>query len=152
MTATLSPQEAAFKERLAAAPEDETARLVYADWLEENDRSEEAAKQRLMAPGYRAWVQTGRKVCEESHHPELCAWVARASNKEFERRQKYYIPSDWFDAIELRGKYLDYCPHHSVRTDVSTPELLDAVALAFSKLPAERQAELLAVVPLKDRR
>lgn len=45
----MTPEEAAFRNRLAADPTDATARLVFADHLDELDRPLDAALQRVLA-------------------------------------------------------------------------------------------------------
>jgi uncharacterized protein (TIGR02996 family) len=42
----MTADEKAFLNAIAAAPDDEAPRLVYADWLDERDRGEEATRQR----------------------------------------------------------------------------------------------------------
>ena len=40
--------EAAFRERIATAPDDDTVRLVFADWLDDRDRPDDAFDQRAV--------------------------------------------------------------------------------------------------------
>jgi uncharacterized protein (TIGR02996 family) len=52
---------------IVANPEDDTARLVYADWLQENDRPEEAELIRVQC----------RLESELPDHPDYTDWLAR---------------------------------------------------------------------------
>jgi uncharacterized protein (TIGR02996 family) len=137
--------EAAFLSHLAAHPEDETARGAYADWLDEHDRGEEAAKQRLMGPGYRAQAVRNfspSMYAKGKRTESICSkvmfhvWMGFAS--EFENDE---IPEDWYSLINVsyKSKYWKAWREMAAATD--------AVALAFAKLPPERQAELLAYQP-----
>ncbi len=142
--------EDAFIAALAAAPGDEFTRCVYADWLDDHERYEDAAKQRLMAPGYRALVVQGRVPREIEFGPGKGAMYCFASH--FVGGEKLNalcaIPGDWFQAIPVPELY----PH----LRQSSPEFWrdyhtarqanDAAALAFAMLPLERQDELLAPV------
>lgn len=155
MTATVSPQEAAFKERLAAAPEDETARLVYADWLEENDRSEEAAKQRLMAPGYRALVLFGRSPEEiPTTKGEWCfVWYHYGDRNDVEvmvrAKSEGGVPTtavltcDWLHLLIVGGG-------GKGRVSCKTAEeAMESAAVAFASLPLERRTEILSYVHIR---
>lgn len=53
----MTPEESAFLQAIAAAPADGALRLVYGDWLEENERGEEASWVRATAVGKRPVVQ-----------------------------------------------------------------------------------------------
>ncbi len=45
----------------------------------------------------------------------------------------------------MSGKTKEFLPSHEYRMDATREEEENAIALAFLKLPVERQAELLAV-------
>lgn len=70
-------EEDALLQAIATAPDDDTYRLIYTDWLEENGRSEEAefirlgcalAAHRPDHPDYPDW---------EQRHEELTLWLSR---------------------------------------------------------------------------
>lgn len=143
----MSNEEAAFLKVLADTPEDETARGAYADWLDEQSRGEEAAKQRLMAPGYRAIVQM-KLVPDRQYVPNgNCAYVASIvdRSKDSDIADSCFLPDDWFNQIKHRARKFDLFPYHGICTDMPEAELFQEIAIAFSFLPAERQAELLAL-------
>jgi len=59
--------EHALYRAIIAQPEEDTPRLVYADWLQENDRSEEAEFIRIGC-----WLESS-----SPDHPEYSEWLAR---------------------------------------------------------------------------
>lgn len=133
-------EEAALLAAVAAEPGDETARLVYADWLEEHERPEEAAQQRKMAPGHRALAaRRFRPTIYTADGDELTEWEPEA---------RFYVwngfpllrsglPADWWGLVvggEKQGSSISFG---------TRAELTDAVALAFAHLPADRRQELL---------
>ncbi len=140
--------EAALLAAIAASPGDETARLVYADWLQEQDRGTEAVRQRLMAPGYRVLAALGVSASPEvdptEDGPRL--WVlgtldnSSARNGPWgERHARALLPHDWFELV-LRVHEFDGNVWRYRRT---RDELMDAAALAFIHLPPDRRQELL---------
>lgn len=54
----MTPEETAFRRAIAAAPADEAPRKVFADWLDEHDRPEEAA-------WYRTWTTAAAAAARE---------------------------------------------------------------------------------------
>jgi uncharacterized protein (TIGR02996 family) len=78
--------EAAFLEALKALPADDTARLVYADWLDEHGRAQEAVYLRL--------VVALTRTCEDAtrEHPEVARLLALAET----------LPVDWRAAAGSR--------------------------------------------------
>lgn len=106
MTTTPPPltTEAAFHRAIDADPEDRTVRLVYAEYLEEI--GDERA-----AVGHRAILDTGRKAYPD---PDFCPWFTWGTRWEVSPE---YLPKDWFDAIELRGKKMGFAPYHGERDD-----------------------------------
>jgi uncharacterized protein (TIGR02996 family) len=129
-----------FQTALDANPEDWHTRLVFADWLDER------ADPR--AAGYRALGTVRRRsyVCgfdnDSTGRWQGTGWMAVIDGGDDEA---FTIPKDWFDAIKGLGKDKRYRPLYGARTRKRTRrQIEDAVALAFARLPAARQVELLA--------
>lgn len=159
-------EEAAFVDHLAAQPEDETARLAYADWLDEHERPEEAARQRKMAPGHRALARHGREPFFNEYDRPFVTDGAPLTPEQHARReqarQRYEwwrwgasvgapyarsrMPEDWFGAVESPYYYRNQGGMQS-KDYITRGEAVDAAALAFADLPPARQAELLAAPP-----
>lgn len=141
----MHPDEAAFQSHLDSHPDDHTARLVFADWLEERGDPR--------AEGYRWLAITGRQPrvfgksrlgvqysCEPHWHDTVAA-------------DKSKVPAD----------LLAKCSHFVGRCRVDRYHFFDGVesivakkrrtldaslAFAFALLPAARRAELLAAAPV----
>lgn len=141
-------EEAALLAAVATSPGDETARLVYADWLQEQGRDADAARQRLMAPGYRALAALGVTAhCAGPTGDEPRVWVLGSLDNPGARNGAWrepnaraLLPHDWFELV-LRVHEFDseWWVYRATRR-----ALMDAAALAFVHLPPERQTELLA--------
>lgn len=149
--------EAGFLAALAEHPECETTRLVYADWLDEHERPEEAARQRRMAPGWRALVlhKMAPRLDGGDKEPVRTWFGRKYSSRDYDPDQ------DWLELIADRAPQEDFsrsvtaddCPscRRSEQGDAlwvnfaDSQRAMDAAALAFADLPAARQAELLAV-------
>jgi uncharacterized protein (TIGR02996 family) len=106
-----------FQARLDARPDDDTARLVYADWLEERGDPR--------AEGYRAMGARGMQPLGI-----IGGWWgwARTTGQSY----GYCVAGEWYDAMPRERR-------HSRR------EAEDAAALAFAKLPLHRRQELLQI-------
>jgi uncharacterized protein (TIGR02996 family) len=120
-----------FQRQLDANPKDHHTRLVFADWLDERNDPR--------GPGYRA---LGR----------LRLWSLRLNNRSWWSSTgggiptHNHLPRDWFAAVagtEYSGENWRW-PDRFENNRNDRKEVEDAAALAFGKLPAERQAELLA--------
>ena len=136
-----------FHDALDANPDDHNTRLVFADWLQDRDDPR--------AEGYRALgvrrvrpvgTAARRTLWDRPGYPSRRAvetWGRRAVTRDdslrFEDAQTAQLPDDWLAVIPLD----DTDDRWRVRE--TRREVEDAAALAFSKLPAERRAELLAV-------
>lgn len=132
-SAAMCDEEKAFQDALDRNGQDHTTRLVFADWLQERG-DERAAGYRALAvaaaipnnvlAGWPHWWSNG--------DPKIQEWAADfGPNK---------LPKDWYrltagDRMGSHGAHLDF---------PSRREAEDAAALAFARLPPERQAELLA--------
>ncbi|MBM3980947.1 MAG: TIGR02996 domain-containing protein [Planctomycetes bacterium] len=134
-----------FQTALDTNPEDWYTRLVFADWLDER------ADPR--AAGYRALGTVRRRsyVCgfdnESTGRWKDTGWMAVADGGD---EEVFTVPQDWFDAIKGLGKDKRYRPLYAARTRKrNRRQIEDAVALAFARLPAARQLELLAPHALK---
>lgn len=132
-----SDGEEGFWAALEADPSDFTTRLVFSDWLQ--DRGDERAE------GFRA-------LAEGRYRPKTTDWYhtyfGRASNchvamwkRDGDRVIHALLPDDWWEEIVgdpnlHQDEWWKYW-----RT---AREAENAAALAFTKLPAERRAELLS--------
>lgn len=143
-------EEDGFRERLRECPEDETCRLVYADWLQDRERHAEAQVQRDIVRVYpelaqRWWPQVSDSEDYKDH------WFCMVPD---ERQDDYEgdLPGDLFDAlVRLFGcRRTHWCPPTDwvkANGPVTAPRLLALLAVAFASLPQQRQDELLATVP-----
>lgn len=121
--------EDAFQAHLDQHPDDHTARLVFADWLQERDDPR--------AEGYRA-LGVLRKLPDRGAGRPLAKWWWFWTNA---RRRCHELPDDWWRQWRL-------LVNGNMNDKTHTRRYIDnAAALAFSKLPAERRAELLMGVP-----
>jgi uncharacterized protein (TIGR02996 family) len=126
-----------FQRQLDEQPTDWQTRLVFADWLA--DRGDPRAA------GYRAIAIQERRPLQ-GHNKDREAWwwhalPSGASNDNFYN----IIPYDWFELLPPGEGSKMFWPVFSEKGGVkSRRECEDALALAFSRLPPERQAALLA--------
>jgi uncharacterized protein (TIGR02996 family) len=121
--------EEAFQLALDADPTDANIRVVFADYLDEQGDPRGPGYRALGLHGHRPWKQT---IGDYTWHGSLTV----SSPAEI-------LPNDWF--CELTGKQsLDACWPASFVEGLPRSNVEDAAALAFSRLPATRQAELLA--------
>jgi uncharacterized protein (TIGR02996 family) len=123
-----------FQNALDAQPKDWQTRLALADWLHE--RADPRAE------GYRALGLLRRSPVIETLERVSPWFQSEGVTSPFSATS--VLPRDWFNAIEYEGKANGYVPNHNQRREGTRRELEDAVALAFGKLPAQRQAEILA--------
>ncbi len=130
--------EEAFQAALDADPNDHTTRLVLADWLQERGDPR--------ADGYRALGALRLQPCHldaECFTPEHPAartpefldkfWWCNAKDARYER---FRLPKDWYQRLKW--------PQRTDRKYATRRDAEDDAALAFSKLPRKRRAELLA--------
>ncbi len=124
--------ENSFQQHLDEHPDDHTARMVFADYLDEQNDPR--------AAGYRALGKLRRNTIssEDSH------WFVRDG---LYPTSKIGLPDDWFSLISdrpvgrdgtLHPDYTSLAGRGSTRRQEE-----DKAAHAFSQLPPERQAELL---------
>lgn len=132
-----------FQRAIDADLTDWQTRLVFADWLE--DRGDPRA------PGYRA-LGTRRMLVSHGTNAKRQEVAARGSTQLWwwttiaGRRDS--VPTDWFALIEgLEPKDELFKPRATGHNCNTRRDAEDAAALAFGKLPAARQAELLAERP-----
>jgi len=127
-----------------AQPDDWNARLVLADWLDEHDDPR--------ATGYRALAQL--RLCP--FVDDVFFWWTTISADCCPaggvRGSGCTLPNDWFALVELSPSSEQFKPLGAPGVTASRREVEDAAALAFAKLPPQRQAELLAAAPLPVRR
>lgn len=145
-----------FQKQLDANPKEWQTRLVFADWLQERGDPR--------AEGYRALgvlrllpLTSGTAVRDATARQARLllpltsktvphsAWFASKARWDGSSNA---LPEDWFVALaahlELTEDHGSFLP--PVET-CSRREAEDAAALAFTKLPDERRAELLAIRP-----
>jgi uncharacterized protein (TIGR02996 family) len=116
-----------FQAMLDLNPDDHDTRKIFADWLDERGD--------VRGPGYRA-LGLMRKNSQRfaGSRYQWTWWKALGGDSPSE------LPDEWFD--ELRDEEEG---DEVLRDYASRRKAEDAAAIAFAKLPAERQAELLAV-------
>jgi uncharacterized protein (TIGR02996 family) len=126
-----------FQRAIDADPRDWQTRLVFADWLDE--RGDPRADGYRALGGRRMLPDHGRNT---DHGSELWWWTSIEN-------QIGTVPSDWFALIEgLEPADQNFKPRATGNNTNTRREAEDAAALAFSKLPAQRQTELAAQAPL----
>jgi uncharacterized protein (TIGR02996 family) len=116
-----------FRRVIDANPSDWQTLLVFSDWLRERNDPR--------ADGYTALAV--RRQVPYNHGRQWCWWGQR-SGLSAHRRKPNLLPDDWYAALER-------APSQSFARESQCPsDLFDFAARAFSKLPPERRAELLA--------
>ncbi len=130
-----------------ANEEDWHARLVLADFLEERGDPRAAGYRAL---GARRMLPSHGRNADLANPPrgsiELWWWTTIA-------RRRNSVPEDWFALIEGLEPSDETFKPKAINNNCNTRrEAEDAAARAFGKLPAERQAELLAEAPAAARR
>lgn len=123
-------------DRIRDEPVDFDARLVLADALEESGVPELAA----MADGYRAMARWRRRPFLGDRD----CWWWRLSGTWGRNVIRNALPYDWFALLDGRAERDNFFPPSGFGRLYTVRDLEDAAALAFSKLPAQRRAELLA--------
>ena len=120
---------------IVANPEDDTPRLVYADWLQENDRPEEAEFVRVQC----------RLETSAPDHPEYAEWLAREAELKLwlaahvprpsvRLRAGLYVENWWWYTRRGFARFLEFAGH--MRTGLKPMrELAAAVERAFAVLP-----------------
>lgn len=125
--------EDAFQAHLDAHPDDHTARLVFADLLEERG---DPRAEGIRALGVLCLIpeRDGR------HHD----WHCNPRRSQFVRQ----MPPDWILLIpgSRRVLYAGASTRDSRKGPKSRRTVEDAAALAFARLPDARRAELLGLV------
>jgi uncharacterized protein (TIGR02996 family) len=126
-----------FQAALDAQPKDWQTRLVFADWLYE--RSDPRAEGYRVLATLRMVPSHGMNAPGRGAGGELWWWSSFES-------QSGGLPQDWFALVEgLEPSDAQFKPR-AMGGNSNTRQLAeDAAALAFGKLPAQRQAEILAV-------
>ena len=127
-----------FQAALDAHPDDWQTRLVFADWLEERGDPR--------ADGYRALALNRYVLCDRYSGPPLEFLPHQASRIFLDKGEdstgwEYTFPPDWFNVLPpgIREAWSSSgCVMYGTRRGAE-----DAAALAFTKLPAARRAELL---------
>ncbi len=130
MTATMLPPEGlALLAAVEAAPADDTARLVLADWLEENERAEVAARLRW-------WVGVresfARAVADIRHSPDVPSDDADPVRDRAEAAEAA-IRSDWMSKL---------CAFEVERVAVADPAFASSLASRVGHTRAEHSDPL----------
>ena len=117
-----------FQRQLDADPNDHFSRGVLADWLEERDDRR--------AAGYRCLSAMRRR-------PHVCSVGITFHNGtgscDGDLSEEESLPQDWIDAMV--GEFAVFS---NSTKKLKRRQVEDDAAIAFLKLPPERQAELLA--------
>jgi uncharacterized protein (TIGR02996 family) len=121
-----------FQRALDARPNDWQTRLVFADWLQERGDTR--------APGYRAIaVQRLRPLNGRNRNLDAWWWCSQAGNT-----CHNIVPQDWFVLLSAGpGSKLFWPVFTATGGNKSRGECEDALALAFVRLPPDRQNELI---------
>ena len=125
-----------FQAALDANPEDHQTRLVFADWLQERGD--------VRAEGYRALGVL--RLWPLEYQDDGPAWSFHNGFGRYQSEdvpKHHALPKPWFEAAKMHNKVRLWM--HPPDTNLRTRhEAEDVAALAFSKLPPESRAELLA--------
>lgn len=129
--------EDAFHVHLDAHSDDHTARMVFADYLDEQGDPR--------GPGYRALGMLGVRPWDQNlggNYSDAPAYTSQ-NNRQVANGDPQYVPhalpEDWFK--QITGMSYGYGPAWTVHASRKDAE--DTAAHAFSQLPPERQVELL---------
>jgi uncharacterized protein (TIGR02996 family) len=136
-----------FQKAIDESPEDWQTRLVFADWLQ--DRGDPRAAgyraiailQRRPLQGHKSQKEGSGKTAQVK---SVDTWWWHCPSSDANLNGYNHIPRDWFDLLpEGVGSKSFWPVHTDVKGLMSRRGCEDALAMAFSKLPAARQAELL---------
>lgn len=133
--------EDAFQVWLNKHPDDHGARLVFADWLQDNDDER--------AEGYRAlgaWRVRPTAYFRGNYttdYTKASSWSLWSDENAQWPSCADSIPWDWFSLIPRPPSWK---LHHT--DDETRGASEDAAARAFARLPEARRAELLAAQPV----
>lgn len=124
-----------FQRLIDRKSDDWHTRLVLADWLE--DRGDPRSG------GYRAIAIQKRRPLQGRHRDIDTWWWHRSGSTKIEDFHNH-IPQDWFSLLPAGEGSESFWPVFSPKGGIkSRRECEDALALAFSLLSPERQAELM---------
>lgn len=140
MVTSTNPEEQAFHNSIKqSGPEDDTARLAYSDWLQDNGKEEAAnrvrwwigAKNHIKANRYKDVPYKHRNMIGQEHWNALPGWV-KALAQVHNRRGTGHYP-DAYHAAELHAYGVLHPPtaetlinHHRTEYDRHLPAYLDA--------------------------
>jgi uncharacterized protein (TIGR02996 family) len=140
-----------FRRGIDANPEDWQTLLVFSDWLRERNDPR--------ADGYAALVRLQKRPRPDTHSTimpkkqqgDWFSWgkvgtagrMGRRGTTTAKERDPYALPPDWYDAASEFNQLPDW-DAHAWSYFHTCSSALDAAALGFTKLPAERCAKLLA--------
>jgi uncharacterized protein (TIGR02996 family) len=136
-----------FQRHLDERPGDHLARQVFADWLQ--DRGDPRAEgYRALGVMRRDCTQEGAFLAIDTYRGTCPYW----GHYGHQILQVHHLPGDWFSLLEVAGRSDCNAPSWSQRFDATRRELDDAAAIAFSRLPPERRAEILSGALLTETR
>ncbi len=98
----MTAEESAFVAAVAAAPEDHGLRCVYADWLDEHDRPEEAARQRGFVAAYHFVCEFTRDYVEGWEYDEDDERIPNSLKYDFGKVMREV--GRWREGIEGSGQ------------------------------------------------
>ncbi len=137
----MSDEESFFLTALAADPHDYTTRLVFADLLCENERYADESRQRAIVEGLRGMAALGRKAVDSPSPSGGIFWRWWDADSDSTPKGSDDLPRDWLTRIvRYDGAQWD---RQRYTTFPTLTAALEACALAFTRLPAARRAELL---------
>jgi uncharacterized protein (TIGR02996 family) len=137
-----------FRRAIEANPDDWDTLAVFSDWLRDRDDPRADGYAALARHRKRPLLQTLTKMRKAELNGVWFAWlkVAHAVHSDHAGRAKSTdpgaLPPDWYDTVREFSQFPDWKPTAWAFFH-SRSEALDAAALGFVQLPAERRAELL---------
>jgi uncharacterized protein (TIGR02996 family) len=125
-----------FHRQLDEKPDNWQLRMIFADWLQDHGDPR--------AAGYRAIAVQERRPLQGRHKEKDTWWWHAIRSSGGDEAFFNVIPADWFDLLPSKDGNNYFWPVFSSKGGIKTRrQCEDALALAFAKLPEDRQKELL---------
>lgn len=131
--------EDAFHRAIAEDPADTAPYQVFADWLEERGDPRAEGYRALGVLGKQAEVSGNGNLHDDFPGPDVYEWWSPGASE----AHGDTLPLDWFGLIETSWVYHGAGGIVASKDFAGRREANDAAALAFSRLPPDRRAELL---------